>query len=282
MKEKKLETITKLFEGKEIRSIWNKEKEDYYFSVVDIIGVLTDSPRPRKYWNDLKFKLLDEGSQLSENIGQLKMKARDGKFYNTDVLDTEGVFRLIESVPSKKAEPLKLWLAKLGRQEIDNVFDPSKGIDRMVDYYLKKGYTLEWIETRIKSIINRKKLTSTWKESGIDKESEYAVLTNEIYKAWSGMTAQDYKTFKRISKESLRDNMTDIEVILTDLGEITTRELAKKYKPKGFGQNKKIAKVGGSIASNTRKDIEKNLGESVISNKNYLEYQYDDIKKIND
>ena len=282
MEENKLETITKLFEGKEIRSVWNKEIEDYYFSVVDVINALTDSPRPRKYWNDLKIKLIKEGSELSENIGQLKMKAADGKFYNTDVLDTEGMFRLIESVPSKKAEPFKLWLAKLGREEVDNVFDPSKGIDKMIDYYLKKGYSLEWIEARIKAIINRKKLTSTWKENGIEKEYEYGILTNEIYKTWSGMSASDYKEYKGIRKENLRDNMTDIEVILTDLGEISTRMLAKKHKPYGLNENKKIAKEGGKIASNTRRDIEEKLGESVISKENSLDYKYDDKIKIGD
>ena len=218
MQENKLKTITNLFEGREIRSIWNSEIEDYYFSVVDVIGVLTDSPRPRKYWNDLKIKILEEGSQLSENIGQLKLKSSDGKYYNTDVLDTEGIFRLIESVPSKNAEPFKLWLAKLGRQEVDNIFDPSKGIDKMIDYYLRKGYTLEWIEARIKAIINRKKLTNTWKENGIEENKEYAILTNEIYKTWSGMNTKEYKEYKGIRKESLRDNMTDIEVVLTDLG----------------------------------------------------------------
>ena len=267
MKENKLNTITKIFEGKEIRSVWNKELEDYYFSVVDVISALTDSPRPRKYWNDLKIKLIKEGSELSENIGQLKMKAVDGKFYNTDVLDTEGIFRLIESVPSKKAEPFKLWLAKLGRQEVDNVFDPSKGIDKMIDYYLKKGYSLEWIEARIKAIINRKKLTSTWKENGIEKEYEYAILTNEIYKTWSGMSTSDYKEYKGIRKESLRDNMTDIEVILTDLGEIATRELAKKNKPYGLKENKKIARKGGNVAKDARTSLENKLGYTII-NKN--------------
>lgn len=167
MNQNKLETISNLFEGNEIRSIWDSEREDYYFSVVDVIKVLTDSPRPRKYWNALKIKLMEEGSELSSNMGQLKMKASDGKFYNTDVLVTEGIFRLIESVPSPKAEPFKLWLAKLGRQEIDNVFDPSKGIDKMIDYYLKKGYDLEWIESRIKTILHRKKLTRVWQENGI-------------------------------------------------------------------------------------------------------------------
>ena len=277
----KLNTITNLFEGKEIRSIWDSEKEDYYFSVVDVIEVLTESPRSRTYWSALKTKLSEEGSELSQNVGQLKMKSKkDGKYYLTDVLDTEGVFRLIESVPSPKAEPFKLWLAKLGRQEIDNVFDPSKGIDKMVDYYLGKGYTLEWIEARIKAIINRKKLTNIWREGGIKESFEYAVLTNEIYQAWSGMKASEYKDFKGIRKESLRDNMTDIEVALTDLGEIATRELAKEYKPNGLKQNKEIAKMGGSTAKVARDDLEKKLGKTVISNENSLGYKYSDNKQI--
>ena len=282
MKENKLETITKIFEGKEIRSVWNKEIEDYYFSVVDVISALTNANIPRNYWSDLKRKLKEEGSELHEKIVQLKMIALDGKSRQTDTLDTEGIFRLIESVPSKKAEPFKLWLAKLGRQEVDNVFDPSKGIDKMIDYYLKKGYSLEWIEARIKAIINRKKLTSTWKENGIEKEYEYGILTNEIYKTWSGMSASDYKEYKGIRKENLRDNMTDIEVILTDLGEISTRMLAKKHKPYGLNENKKIAKEGGKIASNTRRDIEEKLGESVISKENSLDYKYEDKIKIGD
>ena len=274
MQENKLKTITNLFEGREIRSIWNSEIEDYYFSVVDVIGVLTDSPRPRKYWNDLKIKILEEGSQLSENIGQLKLKSSDGKYYNTDVLDTEGIFRLIESVPSKNAEPFKLWLAKLGRQEVDNIFDPSKGIDKMIDYYLRKGYTLEWIEARIRAIINRKKLTNTWKENGIEENKEYAILTNEIYKTWSGMNAKEYKEYKGIRKESLRDNMTDIEIALTDLGELATRELAKKHKPQGLDENKNIAKRGGLIAKNTRNNLEQELEKSVVDNSNNLDIKY--------
>ena len=274
MQNDKLKTITNLFEGREIRSIWNSEIEDYYFSVVDVIGVLTESPRPRKYWNDLKIKILEEGSQLSENIGQLKLKSSDGKYYNTDVLDTEGIFRLIESVPSKNAEPFKLWLAKLGRQEVDNIFDPSKGIDKMIDYYLRKGYTLEWIEARIKAIINRKKLTNTWKENGIEENKEYAILTNEIYKTWSGMNAKEYKEYKGIRKESLRDNMTDIEIALTDLGELATRELAKKHKPQGLDENKNIAKRGGLIAKNTRNNLEQELEKRVVDNSNNLDIKY--------
>ena len=277
----KLATITNLFEGKEIRSIWNKDKEDYYFSVVDVIAALTDANIPRNYWSDLKRRLIEEGSEVHEKIVHLKLKAKDGKMRETDTLDTEGIFRLIESVASSKAEPFKLWLAKLGREKVDEVFDPSKGIDQMIDFYLKKGYSLKWIEARIKAIIDRKKLTNVWKENGVSEGVEYAILTNDIYKEWSGMTAQDYKAYKGIRKENLRDNMTDIEVALTDLGEIATRELAKEHKPFGLEQNRKIAKMGGSAAKAARDNIEKNLGRIIISNKNSLNYEYvDETKQI--
>ena len=273
--ENKLETITKLFEGSEIRSIWDSQKQEYYFSVVDVIGALANPKEPRKYWNDLKKKLKEEGSELSEKIGQLKMKSKkDGKNYLTDTLDTKGILRLIESVPSPKAEPFKLWLANLGSERVDEVFDPSIGIDKMIDFYLNKGYTLEWIELRIKAIINRKKLTNTWKEGGIKENKEYAILTNDIYKEWSGMTASEYKKFKNIRKENLRDNMTDIEVALADLGEIATRELAKEHKPYGLAQNRKIAQMGGSASKAAKDNIEQNLGHSIITNKNKLSYKY--------
>ena len=278
----KIKTILNLFEGHEIRSVWMPELEDYQFSVVDVISALTDSSRPRKYWSDIKKQLDIEGSELSAKIGQLKMKAKDGKMRETDTLDTEGIFRLIESVPSPKAEPFKLWLAKLGREKIDEVFDPSKGIDQMIDFYLKKGYTLEWIETRINAIIDRKELTKVWHDNGIKEGKEYAILTNEIYKEWSGMTAQEYKTYKGIRKENLRDNMSKIEVILTDLGEAATEELAKKHKPQGLEENKKIAKLGGHAAKSARDDLEKNLGNSVISKDNQLSYKYIDEKEIID
>ena len=274
MTNEKLETISNLFEGNEIRSIWNEEEEEYYFSVVDVIGALTDSTVPKRYWTDLKNNIMKEGSQLYEKIVQLKMKSKDGKKYLTDTLDTEGIFRLIESVPSKKAEPFKLWLARLGREKIDEVFDPSKGIDQMIDFYLKKGYTLEWIEVRIKAIIERKKLTNTWKENGVYEGKEYAILTNEIYKTWSGMTAQEYKSYKNIRKENLRDNMNDIEVALTSLGELATREIAKQHKPQGLEENMKVAIRGGNVAKITKKQLEKELGRNVITNQNNLNYQY--------
>lgn len=248
MVENKLNTIINLFENNEIRSVWDSEKEDYYFSVVDVVGALTDSNIPKRYWTDLKRKLTAEGSELYEKIVQLKMKAQDGKLRQTDVLDTEGIFRLIESVPSPKAEPFKVWLSRLGKERIDEAFDPEIAIKRAINYYRNMGYSDKWIESRLKGILDRNKLTDVWKENGINENYEYAILTNEIYKSWSGMKASEYKDFKGIRKESLRDNMTDIEVALTDLGEIATRELAKEHKPYGLEQNKKIAQAGGEVA----------------------------------
>lgn len=275
MNENKLKTITNLFEGNEIRSVWDSQKEDYYFSVIDVITILTNSERPRKYWNDLKLKLKKEGSQLSEEIGQLKMKSqKDGKNYLTDVLDTKGIFRLIESVPSPKAEPFKIWLAQLGKERIDEVYDPEKAIHRGIEYYINHGYSLDWIERRLKAILDRNKLTKVWKENGINKDYEYGILTNEIYKAWSGMKANEYKEFKGIRKESLRDNMSDLELLLTDIGEVTTRELAKEHKPFGLEANKVVAKQGGQIASNTKKDIEKKKVKKIVSSNNNLSYKY--------
>jgi len=268
----KLETINKLFEGKDIRVIWNSEKEEYYFSVVDVIMALTNSDRPRKYWSDLKGKLNNEGSELSDKIGQLKMKSSDGKSYLTDVLDTEGIFRLIQSIPSPRAEPFKLWLAKLGRERIDETFDASLAINRAIDIYRKKGYSDDWIEARLKGILKRKELTDVWQAGGINEGFEYGILTNEIYKTWSGMKANEYKKFKGITKESLRDSMNPIEVSLTDLSETVTKELAKKYKPQGLEANKKVAKAGGGVAKIAKEDIEKKLGEPIISKENTLDY----------
>lgn len=280
MNKNKMQTISNLFEDKEIRSIWDKDKEDYYYSVVDVISALTNANIPRNYWSDLKRKLKQEGSELHENIVQLKMKAQDGKLRETDTLDTEGIFRLIESVPSPKAEPFKLWLAKLGRQKVDEVFDPSKGIDEMIDFYLKKGYTLEWIESRIKAIIDRKRLTKIWYDNGVKDGKEFAILTNTIYKEWSGMNAQDYKEYKGIRKENLRDNMSRIEVILTDLGEVTATDIAKEEKPNGLEENIKVAKRGGSVAKTAREMYEKETNKSALSNKNNLDYKYIADKKI--
>ena len=274
--EEKIKTISNLFEGSEIRSIWNSEKEEYYFSVVDVISVLTEATIPRNYWSDLKRQLKKEGSEVHEKIVQLKMKAKDGKLRETDTLDTEGVFRLIESVPSPKAEPFKVWLAKLGRQKVDEVFDPSKGIDQMIDFYLNKGYSLEWIESRIKAIIQRKKLTKVWYDGGISDSKEYAILTNEIYKAWSGMTASEYKKFKNIRKENLRDNMTDIEVALTTIGEIAARDIAKEERPVGLKDNMKVAKRGGGVANTARLSYEKETKRNAVVKDNTLIHKYND------
>lgn len=281
MSKDKLETISNLFEGNEIRSIWDNEKEEYYFSVVDVISALTnnDYEKSRNYWKWLKNKLNEEGSQLVSNTNQLKMKSKkDGKNYLTDTLDTKGILRLIESVPSPKAEPFKLWLANLGSERIDEVFDPEIAINRAVDYYRKRGYSDKWIKDRLDGIVDRKRLTDVWKDGGITKNYEYGILTNEIYQEWSGMNASEYKAFKGLRKESLRDNMSDIEVLLTDLGETATRELVKKHKPYGLEQNKKIARMGGNTAKVARDDLEKKLGESVITKNNNLNYKYIELQ----
>ena len=271
---KNMEIITNLFEGEEIRSLWDSEKQDYFFSVIDVVKVLTNSNVPKRYWTDLKRQLNSEGSQLYENIVQLKMKAQDGKMRLTDVLDTKGIFRLIESIPSPKAEPFKLWLANLGKERIDEIFDPEVAINRSINYYRRKGYDDSWIKERMKGILDRNKLTKAWSESGVNEDFEYAILTNTIYKQWSGMTASEYKDYKNIRKESLRDNMSDLEVLLTDIGEITNRELIKEHKPNGLSENIKISKEAGTIANNTKKDIEKRLGKKVINDNNKLNYEY--------
>ena len=278
----KLETISKLFEGNEIRSVWDLEKEDYYFSVVDVVGVLTNSNIPKRYWSDLKKRLTDEGSELYEKIVRLKLKAQDGKMRITDTLDTKGILRLIESIPSPKAEPFKLWLAQLGSERIDEVFDPEIAIKRAVNYYRKRGYDDRWIEARIKATLDRNKLTDIWKSGGIKENFEYAILTNEIYKEWSGMTANEYKNFKGIRKENLRDNMTDIEIALTDLAELTTRHIAEKEKPNGLLENKNAAIRGGSVAKKTKDFYEETTGLTAISKSNSLNYQYIDDSKLID
>ena len=281
MNQDKMYIVNKLFNNETIRTVWDNEKEKYYISVVDIVGVLSGSDNPRNYWKVLKYRLKKEGNESVTNCNQLKLKAKDGKYYNTDVVDIEGMFRIIESIPSKNAEPIKGWLAKLGSERIDEVFDPSLAVQRSIDIYRAKGYDEDWIIKRIKGIQDRKKLTKVWKDNGVDSNLEYAILTNDIYREWSGTTAKEYKEFKGLRKESLRDNMSDIEVLLADIGEITTRELAKKHNPYGLNENRKIAKAGGEVASNTRKDIEEKLGENVISKDNKLNYQYiDDNKKL--
>ena len=280
MNQDKMHLVNKIFNNETIRTVWDKEQEKYFISVVDIVGVVSESDNPRNYWNMLKKRMSEEEqSELSTKCVQLKLKAQDGKLRETDTLDTKGILRLIESIPSPKAEPFKMWLANLGSERIDEVFDPEIAIKRAIDYYRKRGYSDKWIETRLKGILSRNKLTDVWKENGITKDYEYGILTNEIYKSWSGMKSSEYKEYKGIRKESLRDNMTDVEIALTDLGEIATRELTKEYKSYGLEENKKMAKHGGNIAKITRDNLEKELGRTVVTKENTLNYQYIDNRK---
>ena len=274
MGQDRMHLINKIFNNETIRTVWDKENEKYYISIVDLVGVMAESDRPRKYWSDLKSKLKQEGNEVSEKIGQLKLKSQDGKYRLTDVCDIEEMFRIIESIPSKNAEPIKQWLAKLGKERIDEVFDPSISAQRAIDLYRAKGYDEAWIQKRLKGMQDRKKLTDIWKDGGITENKEYAILTNEIYKSWSGMSAKEYKEYKGLRKESLRDNMSDIEVTLADLGEIATREIAKKHNPQGLKENIEVAKRGGKIAKNARVDLEKEIDESIITKNNALNYEY--------
>jgi hypothetical protein len=266
------ETAIKLFEQKQIRSIWSDEEEKWYFSIIDVLQILIENDRPRKYWSDLKSKLIKEGSEVSEKIGQLKLLAEDGKMRLTDVADTEQLFRLIQSIPSKKAEPFKLWLAQVGRERIDEIEDPELGFDRLMETYLKKGYSKEWVNQRLKSIEVRKELTDEWDNRGVKKGQEYAILTDEITKAWSGLSVKQYKNHKGLKKENLRDNMSNLELVLNMLAEATTTEISKEKKPKNFVENKKIAKQGGTIAGNTRKQIEEKTGKKVVNTLNAADY----------
>lgn len=260
------ETSIKLFESKKIRVQWDDESEKWYFSVIDIIETLTESKNPRRYWSDLKRKLTKEGfSQLYEIIVQLKLKASDGKKYTTDCADTEGLLRIIQSIPSPKAEPFKIWLAKVGYERIEETEDPELAFDRAMETYLKKGYSRNWVNQRIKSIEVRKELTDEWESRGVKKGLEYAILTDEITKAWAGITTKEYKHIKDLKKENLRDNMTNLELVLNMLAETSTTELSKEQKPKTLSENRKIAKKGGSVAGVARKNLEKKLGKSVIS-----------------
>ena len=281
MKQDNMHLINKIFNNETIRTIWDNEDEKYYVSVIDIVRVLLDDEYQdsRNYWKVLKHRLKKEGNQTVTNCNQLKLKAQDGKYRLTDVVDIEGMFRIIESIPSKNAEPIKQWLAHLGKERIDEVFDPSLTMQRTIDIYRAKGYDEAWISKRIKGIQGRKRLTDVWKDGGVEKTREYAMLTNEIYKSWSGMKVNEYKVFKGIRKESLRDNMTDIEVLLTDLGEIATRDIAESEHPQGFKENMKVARIGGQVASDARKSYEKATKKSAISNLNALNYQYIDDKK---
>ena len=262
------ETAIKLFNNKQIRTHWDNDLEKWFFSIVDVVGVLTESPNPRKYWSVLKTRLKAEKSQLATNCSQLKMLSSDGKYYMTDVADTEQLFRLIQSIPSPKAEPFKLRLAKTGRERIDEIEDPEIGIDRLMETYLRKGYSTSWINQRLKSIEVRKELTDEWENRGIQKGQEYAILTDEITKAWSGFTTKQYRNFKSLKKENLRDHMTNLELVLNMLAEATTTEISKEKKPKTFKESQKIAKQGGTIAGNTRKEIEAKSGKKIVTREN--------------
>ncbi len=274
----------KVFEDKKIRTEWSEKEEDWYFSVVDVVEVLTDSSdyqTSRKYWNKLKQRLKEEGSELVTNCHQLKLPAQDGKSRETDVLNTKGILRLIQSIPSKKAEPFKLWLAQVGSERLDEIADPQKAIDRAVETYRQKGYPEEWITQRMMTIKMRKELTDEWQNRGITKEKEYAILTNEMTKAWSGMSVQEYKKLKGIKKENLRDNMTNIELVLNMLAEVTTTEMSKNQKPNSFEENRRVAREGGEVAKTAKNAYEQRVGKKVISsinadNKNLLEVKNDE------
>lgn len=268
-----MENNIQIFEGKKIRSVWDNEKEEWYFSVVDVVGALADSVNARDYWYKMKKRMTDEEkSELSTICRQLKLKAPDGKMRLTDVADIQGIFRIIQSIPSPKAEPFKMWLAQVGKDRIDEITDPELTIDRALETYLKKGYSKEWINQRLQAIQVRKELTDAWQEHGVKKGIEYAILTDEISKAWSGMATREYKDLKGLKKENLRDNMSTLELVLNMLAEATTTELTNIHNPNGLEENKKVAKRGGTIAGNTRKEIEADTGRSVITTKNAVDF----------
>ncbi len=276
---KKANSIVFFYE-KEVRRLWDEENELWYFSIVDVISVLTESVNPNNYWKVLKFRLKEEGSELVTNCNQLKLKSSDGKKYLTDVINTENLLRLVQSIPSPKAEPFKLWLAKVGYERIEEIEDPELAIDRAMQMYLKKGYSKDWINQRIKTIEVRKELTDEWEERGLKEGLEFAILMDEITKAWSGKSIKQYKKFKNLQKQNLRDNMTNLELILNMLAEASTTEISKKTKPKGLDENKKTAQKGGNVAKKARKEIEKQTGESVVSTKNATYLKNKEVKKL--
>ena len=258
----------KVFENKKVRTAWNEETEDWFFSVIDVIEILTESENPRRYWSDLKIKLSTEGSELYDDIVQLKLPAADGKMRLTDVLDTKGILRLVQSVPSPKAEPFKMWLAKVGSDRLDEIADPEKAILRGADFYRAKGYTEGWINQRLQTIEMRKELTDEWKKRGIESEKDYAILTNEMTKAWSGLTVKEYKEKKGLKKENLRDNMTNIELVLNMLAEVTSTAISKQEEPETFEENRKVAIRGGKVANSAKEEYEKETGLKVVSELN--------------
>jgi hypothetical protein len=271
-------TSIKLFQDRNIRTIWDEEQEKWYFSIIDVIAVLTDSDNPRKYWSVLKTRLKSEGSQLATNCSQLKMPGADGKMRETDAADAEQILRLVQSVPSKKAEPFKLWLAKVGNDRIDEMADPELAINRALDFYAKKGYSLDWINQRLKTIEVRKLLTDEWDKGGIKKGMEYALLTDEIYSGWAGLNARSYKKMKGLQKENLRDNMSNLELVLNMLAEVSTTEISKKESPKGLTENIKVARKGAAVAGNARREIEEKTGKSAIIGKNAKDLKLIDKK----
>ena len=280
MNQDKMHIVNKIFNNDTIRTVWHKEDEKYYISVVDIVGILSDSTNPQTYWRVMKKRLKDEGNETVTNCNALKLKAADGKYRSTDVVDIEGMFRIIESIPSKNAEPIKQWLAKLGSERINETFDPSIAVQRAIDLYRAKGYDETWILRRMKILQERKGLTDVWKENGVKSNVEYAILTNEIYKSWSGMSAKEYKQYKGLRKESLRDNMDNIELILTDLSEEATKRIATKQKPQGLKENIVVAHKGGNIAKQARDNLEKELGETVVTKDNKLNYKYEKEEQL--
>ena len=278
-----MENKIKIFENKQVRTAWNADKEEWYFSVVDVVAVLTDSADPNNYWKVLKNRLKKEGGELVTNCNRLKLRSpKDGKPYNTDVLDTKGVLRLVQSIPSPKAEPFKMWLAQVGSERLDEIADPEKAILRGADFYRAKGYTEGWINQRLQTIEMRKKLTDEWKERGVKEGVEYAILTDEMTEAWSGLTVKEYKELKGLKKENLRDNMTDIELVLNMLAEVTTTTLSKKEQPETFAENRSVAKRGGKFAGDTRKRFEEEIGGKVISPLNASDKPALETKKDND
>ena len=262
----------KIFEGNQIRSVWDNDKEEWYFSVVDVVGTLTDSKDPGAYWRKLKQRLKEEGSEVVTFCHGLKLKAADGKMRESDVADMQGIFRIIQSVPSPKAEPFKMWLAEVGKERLDEIVDPELTIERALETYLRKGYSREWINQRLQAIQVRKELTDSWQDHGVKEGLEYAILTNEISKAWSGMTTREYKDYKGLKKQNLRDNMSTTELILNMLAETATKDIANASNPQGLKENKKVAKRGGNVAKVAKETLEQETGKPVITTKNAIDF----------
>lgn len=269
----KMNNEIKIFEGNQIRSVWDNDKEEWYFSVVDVVGTLTDSKDPGAYWRKLKQRLKEEGSEVVTFCHGLKLKAADGKMRESDVADMQGIFRIIQSVPSPKAEPFKMWLAEVGKERLDEIVDPELTIDRALETYLRKGYSREWINQRLQAIQVRKELTDAWQDHGIKEGTEYAILTNEISKAWSGMTTREYKDYKGLKKQNLRDNMSTTELILNMLAETATKDIANASNPQGLEENKKVAKRGGNVAKVAKETLEQETGKPVITTKNAIDFE---------